>query len=74
MQDSGIDATLLQGDYVAAHSYGWTEFAIDPISQNLLVTTYGIDSYSEDQLLANPGAILERIPAIVSQFEVQTPR
>jgi len=74
LQDSGIDATLLQGDYVAAHSYGWTEFAIDPISQNLLVTTYGIDSYSEDQLLANPGAILERVPAIVSQFEVQTPR
>jgi phosphodiesterase/alkaline phosphatase D-like protein len=65
-----INATLLQGDYVAAHTFGWTQFDIDPETQNLLVTTYGIEPYSEAELLADPTAILSRTPQIVSQFEV----
>ncbi|BFM40955.1 phytase [Synechocystis sp. LKSZ1] len=65
-----INATLLQGDYVATHTYGWTEFDIDPLTQKLTVTTYGIDSYTRAQLEANPEAITSRQPKIVSQFEV----
>ena len=65
-----IDATLVQGDYIATHTYGWTKFDIDEETQQLTVTTYGIDSYSEEELLANPEEILNQTPAIVSQFTV----
>ncbi|MEM1292941.1 MAG: alkaline phosphatase D family protein [Cyanobacteria bacterium P01_H01_bin.162] len=65
-----IDATLLQGDYVSAHTYSWTELDIDADTQKLTVTTYGIDAYSEAELLADPQAVLDLTPRIVSQFEV----
>ncbi|MGF1570277.1 MAG: phytase [Nodosilinea sp.] len=68
--DGLIDATLLQGDYVSAHTYSWTEFDIDPATQKLTVTTYGIDAYSEADVLADPAAVLGLTPRIVSQFEV----
>ena len=66
-----IDANLLQGDYVATHTYGWTEFNIDQATQKLTVTTYGIDPYTRQELEANPVAISSRQPKIVSQFEVK---
>jgi phosphodiesterase/alkaline phosphatase D-like protein/predicted AlkP superfamily pyrophosphatase or phosphodiesterase len=65
-----INAKLLQGDYVATHVYGWTEFNIDQKTQKLTVTTYGIDPYTRAELEANPSAITNRQPKIVSQFEV----
>ncbi|PSB55649.1 hypothetical protein C7B77_14365 [Chamaesiphon polymorphus CCALA 037] len=65
-----INAKLLQGDYVATHVYGWTEFNIDKQTQKLTVTTYGIDPYTRAELEANPQAIIDRQPKIVSQFEV----
>lgn len=65
-----INATLLQGDYVATHTYGWTLFDIDPDTQKLTVTTYGIPYYGEADVLANPGAITSLTPEVVSQFEV----
>ncbi|MGF1459414.1 MAG: alkaline phosphatase D family protein [Leptolyngbyaceae cyanobacterium] len=65
-----VEATLLQGDYVAAHTYGWTQFDIDPNSQVLTVTTYGIEPYSEADLLADPESVVNSTPFIVSQFEV----
>jgi 5'/3'-nucleotidase SurE len=68
--DSGIDAELIQGGYVAAHTFGWTEFDINAETQALTVTTYGIEPYSEEELLANPEAITSREPQIVSQFVV----
>lgn len=70
LEGSGIDATLLQGSYVATHTFGWTEFDIDPVTQALTVTTYGIDPYTEAALLADPSAILGLEPVIVSQFVV----
>lgn len=73
LQDSEIDATLLRGDYLAAHSFGWTEVEIDAETQVLTVTVYGIAAYSEEQLVANPDDIVRRTPAIVSQFRV-TPK
>jgi 3-phytase/alkaline phosphatase D len=68
--DGLIKATLLQGDYFVGHTYGWSEFDIDPDTQKLIVTTYGIPFYTEAELLANPSAIANRTPQIVSQFEV----
>ena len=55
---------------MAAHIFGWTQFDIDPDTQVLTVTTYGIEAYTEAELLADPAAILGRVPGIVSQFEV----
>ncbi len=65
-----INAKLLQGDYLSTHTYGWTKFDIDPQTQKLTVTTYGIPYYTEAELQANPNAIASRTPSIVSQFEV----
>ncbi len=66
-----IKAKLLQGDYVALETYGWTEFDINPTTQKLTVTTYGIKPYTRAELEANPSLITSRTPAIVSQFEVE---
>ena len=68
--DGQIDATLVQGDYVATHTFGWTEFEIDPETQQLRVVTYGVEPYSEDELLANPEDIINREPVVVSEFVV----
>jgi hypothetical protein len=66
-----VSASLIQGDYVAAHTYGWTQFDIDKATQKLTVTTYGIDPYSEAELKANQASVLAREPRIVSQFTVE---
>jgi 3-phytase/alkaline phosphatase D len=70
LDGSSINATLLQGGYVAAHTYGWTEFEIDKYTQFLTVTTYGIDYYTQTLLANNPNAVITRTPIIVSQFIV----
>ncbi len=71
LENSGINASLVQGDYVAAHTYGWTEFEIDPETQKLTVKTYGTPPYSEAELLADPAAIASQTPTVVSQFDVK---
>lgn len=71
--DGLINAKLLESDYVAVHTYGWTEFDIDAHTQALTVTTYGIPYYTQAELVADPSSILGLTPAIVSQFE-GTPR
>ncbi len=65
-----IDATLIKGDYFVGHTYGWTQFEVNPFNQQLRVTTYGIEAYSEEELLANPDEVLSRQPVIVSEFVV----
>ena len=70
LNGSGIDATLIEGDYLAAHTYGWTEFEIDSGTQALTVTTYGIDYYTEADLNDDPDDVVDRTPEIVSQFVV----
>lgn len=70
LEGSPIIARLLQGDYMAVHTYGWTEFEIAPDTQSLLVTTYGIDPYTEEDLNLTPSEVLTRTPRIVSQFRV----
>ncbi|NEQ36384.1 MAG: phytase [Okeania sp. SIO3I5] len=68
--DGQIDATLIQGDYIATQTFGWTEFEIDPNTQQLRVVTYGIQPYTEEELLTNPEAIINREPQVVSAFVV----
>ncbi len=63
-------SSLIQGDYYVGHTFGWTEFDIDKETQQLRVTTYGIEPYSEAELLANPNEIIARTPQIVSEFVV----
>jgi 3-phytase/alkaline phosphatase D len=65
-----IDATLLQGDYFVSHTYGWTEFDIDPETQQLKVTTYGVEAYDETEIIANPNLINSLTPQVVSEFVV----
>lgn len=68
--DGLINAKLLQGDYLATHTFGWTEFDIDSTTQKLTVTTYGVKNYTEAELLKDPSAITGLTPNVVSQFEV----
>lgn len=68
--DGYVDAELLDGDYIAVHTFGWTEMDVDPETFDLLVTTYGMEPYSEEDFLADPAEILGRVPFIVSQFVV----
>ena len=70
LADSSIHAELLAGDYLAVHTFGWTEFAIDAVSQQLMVTTYGIPPYGAQDLADNPAAVLAATPEIVSRFVV----
>ncbi len=65
-----ISATLLAGDYLAVHTYGWTEFEIAPATQVLTVTTYGVTPYTAQELAGNPNSVINRVPTIVSQFRV----
>lgn len=59
LEGSPIDVQLLQGGYQATHTYGWSEFQIDPTTQELLVTTYGVE----------PG--VKAAPTVVGQFKVK---
>jgi PhoD-like phosphatase len=61
--DDLIDAKLLKGDYISAHTYGQTTFDINEETKKLTVTTYGAP-YSNS---TESGGL------IVSQFEV-TPK
>lgn len=73
LDGSSISAELIQGDYLAVHTYGWTEFEIAPGSQVLTVTTYGIPPYTADEMTTMPTTLLGQAPTIVSQFRV-TPK
>ena len=64
-----VQATLVSGDYVRTHTYGWSEFDIDAATGQLTVTTYGIDPYTQAEIESDP-TVLERKPAVVSQFTV----
>jgi phosphodiesterase/alkaline phosphatase D-like protein len=65
-----INATLLQGDYFVTHDFGWSDFNIDPVTGQLMVTTWGVPEYTAADLATNPAAVLALNPAIVSQFVV----
>lgn len=68
--DGKIQAELLHGDYVATHTFGWSEFEIDQVTQQLLVTTYGINPYDTGDIANDLTGIISRTPQIVSQFRI----
>lgn len=71
LEGSGINPGVpLEGTYIGAHTFGWTEFEIDQQAQQLKVTTYGVEPYSQDEIEANPEAIATQVPFVVSQFIV----
>lgn len=70
LDGSPIQAQLRIGDYVALHSYGWSELEIDAVTQRLTITTWGIPPYTEQDLQTQRWAILARQPQVVSQFAV----
>jgi phosphodiesterase/alkaline phosphatase D-like protein len=75
LQDNGlIKATLKQGSNAALFSFGWTRFDISPESQDLKITTYGIETYTAENLASNSAEIISRDPKIVSQLFVTPQR
>jgi 3-phytase/alkaline phosphatase D len=68
--DLASRSTLVRGDYAVTHTFGWTEFNIDPVTQQLRVTTYGVDPYTAADVAANPAGSSDRTPRIVSEFTV----
>ncbi len=70
LEGSEINAELTQGSYTAVHTFGWTEFVINPQTQDLTVTTYGIRPYTQTEVTATPGFVVNRLPEVVSQFVV----
>ncbi|MGF1445614.1 MAG: alkaline phosphatase D family protein [Pikeienuella sp.] len=68
--DGLIDAELLQGDWVAANSFGWTEFEIDAQTQDLTVTTWGVPEYTTVGAIFTPFRVSALEPEIFSQFVV----
>ena len=65
-----IDANLLVGDYVAAHSFAWAELEIDAETQMLTVTVWGIEAHSEQDFVDDPNDVISRIPEVITQFTV----
>ena len=59
---------LIGGLYTASNSYGWTEFTIDAVTQELNVKTWGIAPYNKAQLDADSASVTARTPAVVSEF------
>jgi hypothetical protein len=57
-----IDATLVTGDYLVTHGYGWTKFDVDGGTGKLTVTTYGVPYYSAAEAAANPATIAALTP------------
>jgi alkaline phosphatase D len=70
LDGSSINTRLLKGTWSATNTYGWTEFDIDPVTQKLTVTTYGIPYYSQAQLDADPSLYTSLDPVIMNQFVV----
>jgi phosphodiesterase/alkaline phosphatase D-like protein len=63
LEGSEIPATLVEGRYVRAHAFGWVEFQIDPVTQVLTVTVWGIEPYE-------PGDEVGDEPFVLTRFTV----
>lgn len=67
---SPVNARLTFGSYTSVFDYGWTEFSVHPATLALQVSTFGIEQYDSAELEANPAAVINRRPRLVSQFVV----
>ena len=71
IQDPSIDAEFSVGGPIAVHHYGWTEFEVETVSKDLVVTTYGVDWYSPEDVAADPAAIVARPITVRQKFTVR---
>ncbi len=67
LDNSPVNAQLMEGGYTAVHTYGWTEFEIGAFTQRLTVTTYGIEPYGIGEV---DGSLADRRPRVISRFQV----
>lgn len=70
LDGSDIPYRRQRGGWVAANSFGWTEFAIDAESQALRITTYAIKPYTAKDLHQHAKQVTSRKPYIISRFTV----
>ena len=71
LQDnSSIDAHVLQGGSTALFSFGWTKFDIKPDTHALEITTYGIKTYTQQDIANNVAEVKSRTPEIVNKLLV----
>jgi len=73
----GLDETqgqaeLIRGSYFAVHNFGWTEFVVNEETQQLQVTVYGIEPYTQTDIATIPANIINRQPQVISQFVVNS--
>ena len=76
LRNSTIPEKLLRQRYVATSTFGWTEFNIHAVTQKLTVTTYGVEPYELPSVRGGYSDeeaedFLNRVPRIMSQFEVE---
>jgi hypothetical protein len=69
LQDSTINATLLEGDYVHFQKNTWAAFDINPSNLALTVTVFGADSVATTALV-DPQAAKRTPISVVSKFKV----
>lgn len=70
LEETEFNAELTQGSYFSVHNFSWTEFVVNPQTQQLQVTVYGIEPYTQTELETIPAAILSRQPQVISQFVI----
>lgn len=71
LQDSGLNLlSATPGAFSNLFTFGWTEFNIDPLTQNLTINTYGLPWYDPAAAAANPAAIAALNPGLLSSFTV----
>ncbi|MGB7339995.1 MAG: alkaline phosphatase D family protein [Phototrophicaceae bacterium] len=71
LENSAIDYELVTGGWAIGHSFGWTEFDIAADTHHLTVTTYGVPSYSADDISRNPQTYLNTPPQILGQMIIR---
>ncbi|VXD14722.1 putative alkaline phosphatase [Planktothrix serta PCC 8927] len=72
LDETKVNAELIKGSYFAVHNFGWTEFVVDPQTQQLQVNVYGIEPYTETDVQQIPANIINRQPEVISQFVVNS--
>lgn len=71
LADERIKYERLSGSWLIGHTFGWTEFEIAPETQVLTVTTWGVPTYSPDDLATNPDIYINQTPQIMGQMWIQ---
>ncbi|MGE3163896.1 MAG: alkaline phosphatase D family protein [Planctomycetota bacterium] len=64
-----VNFTLELGSFFRGHAFGWTEFDIDADTSALSVTIYGLDAYTEAEIVSDP-TVLDRQPEVLTRFVV----